>query len=564
MFDIGSISKTMLGTALMRLVDRGELDLDAEVSGVLPGFRIPTRFDEPIRIRHLLTHTTGMPDVFLDSFAPTAAEYVPLRRFLETHLETQRAPPGSVISYCNACISIGGVVAEQITGKSYAQFLQDEVFLPLDMRFAWLPLPDNPIPTELARQRATPYRYSSAQRRFIPLNEVYANSAPAGGVSASGLAMANYMIMHLEQGRWAGRTYLSASLERDMLAAHARAHPRVPGFGWTFKESTLQGVRYVGHSGNYYGTDSSMVFLPDQRFGYFFSYTGGNSTFHRGVLESFMREAFPRPHEPVGAVAADLPPASDFVGDYRKFRFLSDTPMALIWPLMGQWRVDAVDRRTIVMTTPAFYLGGGWARYVQVEPGLFRKVAYGPGIGAYLVDYLWFSRAPDGRVVSFATTVQNHTFTALRAPWWETQAAVMIVLAFSLLWLAGIAVLDPVVWSVAALFKRAWPEVSAKRMLRWLLSMSVLAFAAWLVAGMARDPEWGLMFGADYLGVWPAFYLPPLTLLMLGPLALVTLAGWRMGNGATWTRAFDAVTLLAASGIAYLMVHFGFVAYAFR
>ena len=136
LFCIGSISKSLTGTLVMRLVEQGKLDLDTPVVDYLPGFA----FSDPalgarITLRHVLSHTTGLPNAGKD-FGPRDPDA--LRRFVWEEIPRYGfvAEPGAVHLYSNTVIVLAGYLAEVVTGRYYEQLMREMVFDPLRMQRA--------------------------------------------------------------------------------------------------------------------------------------------------------------------------------------------------------------------------------------------------------------------------------------------------------------------------------------------------------------------------------------------------------------------------------------------
>ena len=119
LFQIGSLSKTFTGTAIMRLVDQGLVDVDATVRTYLPEFMVAdASVSERVTVRHLLTHTAGWyGDLFVDTGSgdDAGARYVD-----EIMLGLpQLSPLGGLFSYNNACFFVLGQIIEAATGGTY-------------------------------------------------------------------------------------------------------------------------------------------------------------------------------------------------------------------------------------------------------------------------------------------------------------------------------------------------------------------------------------------------------------------------------------------------------------
>jgi CubicO group peptidase (beta-lactamase class C family) len=132
LFWIGSTTKTFTGTAAMRLVEQGNLDLDARVETYLPEFATSDPSVAPqVTVRQLLNHTPGWLGEDYEDTGPgddALARYV--ARMARLH---QQTPPGEVFAYNNAAIVLSGHVIEAATGSTYEEAVRELVLDPLGM-----------------------------------------------------------------------------------------------------------------------------------------------------------------------------------------------------------------------------------------------------------------------------------------------------------------------------------------------------------------------------------------------------------------------------------------------
>ena len=131
-FQTGSVGKQFTATAVMMLVEGGKVSLDDKIFKYFP--ESPAAWKE-ITVRHLLTHTSGIPD-----YGSETKKMVNLRKdYTEDELVGRFAqypldfPPGSKWSYSNSGYVILGVLIHRVSGKFYGDFLQQHVFHPLHM-----------------------------------------------------------------------------------------------------------------------------------------------------------------------------------------------------------------------------------------------------------------------------------------------------------------------------------------------------------------------------------------------------------------------------------------------
>jgi CubicO group peptidase (beta-lactamase class C family) len=137
-FLLASITKPMTATAVMLLADRKELSIDEPVHKYLPEFFGSDR--DRVLIRHLLTHTSGLPDMLPEN-EDLRKKHATLKHFAAAACRTPLLfPPGSKVQYQSMGILLAAEIAERITKRSLPEFLRDEVFKPLGMRHTSLGL----------------------------------------------------------------------------------------------------------------------------------------------------------------------------------------------------------------------------------------------------------------------------------------------------------------------------------------------------------------------------------------------------------------------------------------
>ncbi len=133
-FNVGSVSKVLAALAVMILVDRRQLELDAPVVGYLPQFKMLSPGYRDITVRHLLTHASGLPGTHLHhlfAFAPLPGYAAELEATLaDLHL---KHAPGTMAVYCNDGFTLVERIVAAVTGQAYPAFVQTAIFNPLGM-----------------------------------------------------------------------------------------------------------------------------------------------------------------------------------------------------------------------------------------------------------------------------------------------------------------------------------------------------------------------------------------------------------------------------------------------
>lgn len=133
-FRLGSITKQFTAMLVMQLVEKGKIKVNDKITAYLPDY--PKATGDKITVHHLLTHTSGIPsytnfpqffeNLSRDPFTPDAF----VKQFCDLPLEFE---PGSTFAYNNSGYFLLGVLIEKVTGKSYAQVLQEQILTPLQM-----------------------------------------------------------------------------------------------------------------------------------------------------------------------------------------------------------------------------------------------------------------------------------------------------------------------------------------------------------------------------------------------------------------------------------------------
>jgi CubicO group peptidase (beta-lactamase class C family) len=264
-FRVGSISKTFTALAIMRLVADGRVDLDGPVNEYLRHYRVETPPGAPpVRLRHLLTHTSGIGElrhysdvlrpffgmgVLPDRPVPSLAEYY------APALHTE-VPAGRKWAYANHGFATLGAVVEDLTDERFADYMRREILDPLGM-----------TGSDFVRNERVAGRLCEgyARRRGLnkPVRYLDIIPSPAGSLFSSVDDMARY-IAALCDG--SGKV-LDAALLDQMMCPQFSIDPRLPAMGLAFFLSDIDGRRIVGHDGGVNGFVSYLRVAPDDGVG---------------------------------------------------------------------------------------------------------------------------------------------------------------------------------------------------------------------------------------------------------------------------------------------------------
>jgi len=281
---IGSITKVLTGVAVMQLVDRGLVRLDDDVNQYLDSVKVPDTFPRPVRVRDLLTHTGGFDQPGLGRHATSAEAVRPLEEFLAEYLRRLR-PPGELAVYDTYGITLAGYLVEQVSGLTYGEYLQRNIFNPLRMSRSGITLPPS-----LVRDAAVGYEFAG---HWEAMPWEFMNTAPASTVNATAPDMGNFIVMLLNGGRFEGRQVLSEAAVRTMLARQFTNDPEQPGYGLTFAENKQFGVPAFSHGGSMTGFGALLYLIPAQRLGVFIAYNQESETLANEVVSRLVSALIP-------------------------------------------------------------------------------------------------------------------------------------------------------------------------------------------------------------------------------------------------------------------------------
>ncbi len=539
LFRPASISKLFTAIAVLQLVEQGKLDLDADANAYLD-FQIPPTAGKPITLRQLLTHRAGFEERLRD-LGKAAPPPIPLGELLRGAIPRRSLEPERWPAYSNYGLALAGYIVERTAGVPFADYVEQHVLEPLGMEHASFA---QPLPERIAPFMSRGFLKASGEAG--PFEVV--NDVPAGGLSASGGAMARFMLALLAGGELEGRRVLSPESFARLLEPQVSVAGNA--LGLVIYESRLYGVRLLGHGGDLSHFHSDLAISPAHGFGVFVSQNsaGNGGPLLRSVLVPALVQrylAVPIPEEPAVIEAGH---AEQVSGVYMVSR-RSDASVMRILGLIGQIDVRAM-RGGRLETRGIANEAGNPKRWREVAPFRFRSLD-----GR---DEIEFERDAGGRAVRLLPPFPGLTFE--RARWVDTQAFALGVAAPAGV-IALCALFAPLAGAVARRALGAPPAPARPIAAR---SLSPLTAALWLAhfggiavfAGKAAAEVWrfsrgedGVLLAAVGIG-WIA---------ALGSLATAALAAWgvRDSRRPLARRLASALPALAFLALAWLSWNWG-------
>ncbi len=133
-FEWGSCTKLLVWSSVMQLYEQGKLDLHADVRSYLPeGFLKKLKYDAPITMLHLMNHNAGWQDAVVELFVPEGRKLRSLEAQLLSSQPAQIHVPGTTVAYSNWGVGLAGYIVERISGMPFYEYVQKNIFAPLDI-----------------------------------------------------------------------------------------------------------------------------------------------------------------------------------------------------------------------------------------------------------------------------------------------------------------------------------------------------------------------------------------------------------------------------------------------
>lgn len=250
MFRIGSCTKSFVATSALQMIEKGQLSLNDELKVLAPEIKFENKWEatDPIRIVHLLEHTTGFDDWALKDYAvndPTMT----LQKGIDFGYKSRvvRWRPGTFMSYCNSGPPLVARIIEKKVGKPFEQIAKENIFDPLgikNMSFKY----DGAVPENLVTN------HSEAENKIEPYWHILMR--PAGSINSSALDLMPFVQMLMNRGTYQGKQILKPeSVDRmeiptTTLAAKAGLKE---GYGLHNYTSSYKGYVFHGHNGGVNG-----------------------------------------------------------------------------------------------------------------------------------------------------------------------------------------------------------------------------------------------------------------------------------------------------------------------
>ncbi|HEX6254522.1 MAG TPA: serine hydrolase domain-containing protein [Euzebyales bacterium] len=379
-FRIGSITKTFTAVAVMQLCEQGLVDLEAPANDYLRAFRLVPARDgwRPATVRHLLTHTAGVPklvrpsravfsgwpgeSVRLDHSVPGLGEFYGGRLRL-------MAEPGATFNYSDHSLAAVGQIVEDVSGQPLDRYLREHIFEPLGMDDS-----DLLRSAHVTSQLATGYKLGA--HGPIAVTDRHWVTAAASSIYSTPADMARYVAALLDGGAGGHASILRPETLAMMFRPHWQPDPRIPGMGLGFFRDVLGDQQVVEHQGILPGFNGQLYLAPDDGVGVL-GFTNGARNAVVWLTAEMARLLGDLSDAPRDAIRTDVAHHPEIWGDlcgwYTPIAQRNDT---MVWAMAGAGAQVRVRRGRLMLRAisplPAAYRGFELHPDDEHDPYVFR------------------------------------------------------------------------------------------------------------------------------------------------------------------------------------------------
>jgi CubicO group peptidase (beta-lactamase class C family) len=262
LFNVGSISKTFVAYGILQLANEGRLSLEDDVYKYFPDFK-DTGIAKKVRIQHLLTHTSGLPDlrrisedsVFYLS-AKDAENWAPIKKTEKLEYE-----PGEQFNYSNPAFNALALIIEKVSGEKWQDYIRGQIMIPAGMETSTIT--DGPHP-----RSGVSHGYSYDGKKYFEKDygeEPTFAASGNGGVWSSVVELWKYE-QAIQNNIFLDSIWIRRSRTIQSFSNWQDKSPSFIGLCWFITKTN--GENMIGHTGSQGGFRADYVWLPDHQLFY--------------------------------------------------------------------------------------------------------------------------------------------------------------------------------------------------------------------------------------------------------------------------------------------------------
>lgn len=388
LFSICSISKLFTAVAIMKLYDEGKLRLDDKIEDLLPAYKVNQKFPEsgPITIRSLLTHSSGLPREAAYPYWTGPDFPFPTKAEIDGKLGEQETlyPASTYFQYSNLALTLLGEIVEEISGKPYGDYINEEIIRPLGLSDTRPEMPKDLYGNQLAIGYSSEGRDGNRDK----VNYFSAEGiTPAAGFSSNVTDLGKF-------ASWQFRlrdTTVVEILKPSTLKNMQRVHWMDPdwetswGLGFSVYKGS-DGNTWAGHGGSCPGYRSTLQLdLKNKRaFSVMINAGGTNPGKYTNGINGLMQKLKSNKTEDSSKDTGEIK-----FGEYKGFYSLK--------PWWGEAYVSSYDGKLAILRLPTDHPENALDFYKHIKDDTFRRIRSDDTLGETLV----FIRGKNGEVTEY-------------------------------------------------------------------------------------------------------------------------------------------------------------------
>jgi len=526
MFRIGSTSKMFIALSILKLVEEGRLSLDDKLADLAPDIEFQNKWEStnPVRIVHLLEHTTGWDDIHLAEYGHNDPTPATLKEGLDYHPHSRisRWQPGSRMSYCNAGPPVAAYIVQKITGQDFEDYVRVNFFAPMGMQNTTYRLS-----SDVEARGVTLY-----DNENTPQDYWHIIVRPSGSINASSTDMQKLISFFINRGAVDGGQLISpASLARmeRVASTPASAAGQEAGYGLNNYSSTHKSWVYRSHNGGVNGGLTELAYLPDAKLGYVFMINSGNGAAFREISDLIRNYQTRDLEATVVAEGSEITDEHRALAGYYSIINSRQQVSYFLDRVLGVQKIWFDENKLMRKAL----LGGDASVYVAASPTLYRSEISGLTSLSQVVDPL------AGQVIHAGTSVLKPVSPLLVygqlsvAALWGLSIALSVV--FLLIW--GVRRLRGKIAPGPAIRIRVWPLMAGLSVLLFVWAFSLGMSDPFTTLSAPTAISVTIMFATLSFAVFAA----------LGARAVVIYSNTEMNRGTYW---FSAIS----SGLHFVVV----------
>lgn len=505
-FALGEVTQLLTATAILQLVEKGDINLEESVRAYLPQLR--HRLSADIKVSHLLSHSSGLEEKLMGSLSPVPLKPITFTQFFLKHRPNPLNKPKVAPNHLNYGYGLLGQIIEKVTNLTYHQYIQKNIFDPLSMKNSHFFM--EPEQAELLAEN-----YAYQRGSFYPQPLIYSTILSSQGAYTTVGDFSKFIYAHLNQ------QLLKPELLNLLFKPQTEQSELLGGwsFGLAIKNSpSLKNIAYLNGELGLFRTQ--IILQPEQGFGVFVALNGGgNAIFNREDPSFFSREIlsilFPNESIPViDSKSISKKMLQKYTGYYRPSKYGGVSPEKLL-SIFSIYQIAAQNQE---LTLSPLFSGEIPTRWVPYKTDVFKQVSLQGGYLAFQVD-------SSQQVTTMQKTLWQGMGSFVKIVWYETPPFQIGLIAIC----SAIFILSNLLWFLLIFAqKKAVKRSILSRVARWIASIINLLNLSFIIGLFILLRWFKNLLLYENLGVLQyLFYLPVVTLVFIFPLVMFNLLAFK-------------------------------------